>query len=181
MSTCAFAFAIGAPWGERAVERSGLTGPTMWHNAESTIPLPRYFFFLNWRTLVADSLLCHCECVNFHCTTLPYGRGGHPIENLIKRGHLETVITAHRMTEELDAGPIYGTRGPISLAGTKADIHQRFIEPCAELMRWIVETEPIPVPQQGEPTYFRRLGKAEYDAFWAAREADSRDLRASRR
>jgi len=100
---------------------------------------------------------------------LPYGRGGHPIENLILRGHTETVITAHRMTEEFDAGPIYGTRGPVSLAGTKDEIVARFVDPVAALMRWIVAEEPTPVPQVGEVVHFRRLPVAMYRDFWAGR------------
>src|SRR5262245_59136556 len=93
----------------------------------------RYLFFLNYSNHVPSYILNQFECVNFHCSSLPYGRGGHPIENLILRGHTETVITAHRMTEELDAGPIYGVSAPISLAGTKKQIQDRFIRPVAIL------------------------------------------------
>lgn len=129
----------------------------------------RWIFFLHWNEIVPSILTNYFSCVNFHCTDLPYGRGGNPIENLILHGHASTVITAHRMTHEIDAGPIYGQSAAISLAGTKAEILQRFVEPCASLMRWIVETEPTPHPQVGEPTYFKRLSPQAYQAFWRAR------------
>ena len=130
---------------------------------------PRFVFCLNWSSYVPPDVLAMAECVNFHCTELPFGRGGAPIENLLLRGHTETVITAHRMTEELDAGPIYGQRGPVSLAGTKAEILERFIEPVVELVRFIVDTEPEPYPQVGEIVKFSRLPVAEYEKFWRDR------------
>ncbi len=130
---------------------------------------PRYIFFIHWSWYVPEVITGQFECVNIHCTDLPEGRGGGPIENLIKLGRTETVLTAHRMVADLDAGPIYGQQGPVSLAGTKAQILERFIEPCVDLIAAIVATEPEPVPQVGEPTYFKRLPKAEMDAIWAAR------------
>jgi methionyl-tRNA formyltransferase len=73
------------------------------------------------------------------------------------------------MIEEIDAGPIYGQRGPISLAGTKEDILNRFIEPCQSLVQWIVETNPTPKPQVGEVVRFSRLPEAQYNALWRTR------------
>ena len=40
-------------------------------------------------------------------TDLPYGRGGSPLQNLIINGHKETMMSALRCVQELDAGPIY--------------------------------------------------------------------------
>lgn len=164
----------GAPWALATVERAGFDEYvciTKWPDAAHAeiVPTTRYVFFLNWSERVSDALLSRYECVNFHCTPLPYGRGGHPIENMILQGHTETVITAHRMTSELDAGPIYGRYGPVSLAGTKAAIQERFVAPVALLMRGIVEMEPEPSPQEGTPTCFKRLSPVAYEAFWASR------------
>lgn len=129
----------------------------------------RYAFFLNWSALVPRDVLDEVECVNFHCTRLPYGRGGHPIENLILRGHTETVITAHMMTEELDAGPIYAVSPSLSLAGTKDEIRARFVAPVRALIEQLIETEPDPVPQDGAVTIFHRLSREEFAAVWAKR------------
>lgn len=131
---------------------------------------PRLAFFVHWSTMVPVDVLKLSECVNFHCTALPYGRGGHPIENLILRGKTETVLTAHRMTGETDAGPIYGQLGPISLSGMKAQILARFVAPCVALVRELVEhPERAPVPQAGDVERFYRLSPAEYQALWASR------------
>lgn len=169
---------LGAKWGSHAATRAMIqTHGVNWEFTceEDMLPAvmhaaqPRYVFFLNWSHLVKPDVLALSECVNFHCTPLPYGRGGGPIENMILEGHTHTVITAHRMVEALDAGDIYTTRGPISLVGTKDDIRQRFITPVADMMQWIIETNPTPTPQVGEPTYFKRLSPEAYAQFWKDR------------
>ena len=68
---------------------------------------PRYIFFLHWSWLVPEELFANYECVCFHMTDVPYGRGGSPLQKLIARGHRETKLTALRMVGELDAGPVY--------------------------------------------------------------------------
>lgn len=173
--------AIGRPWGREAVRRVasrlprgtafGWCASAQMLQLNMTLQTYRYVFFLNWSDKVLPEMLALSECVNFHCTDLPYGRGGAPIENLILRGHTETVITAHRMTDEIDAGPIYGKSGPISLAGTKDEILARFVEPVADLMTWMMEHEPGPTPQIviGDVVPFRRLPPAEAEALWATR------------
>ncbi|MGA0899865.1 MAG: hypothetical protein ACO3SO_05635 [Luteolibacter sp.] len=74
----------------------------------------RYIFFLHWSSKVTDDLIQTHECVCFHMTDVPYGRGGSPLQNLIARGHKDTMLTALKMTEEFDAGPVYKKR-PLSL------------------------------------------------------------------
>jgi methionyl-tRNA formyltransferase len=131
---------------------------------------PEFIFFLHWSTLVPADIVTKQLCVNFHCTPLPYGRGGSPIENMILRGHEVTIITAHRMTETLDAGPVYGTIGPVALLGTKDEILDSLATPCVELMTWIARTRPEATPQTGEVVHFERLAPPAFEAFWAARE-----------
>ena len=162
-------------WGERVF--ATLSNSPNWYlvrtldtlRSEIIIRQPRYVFFLSWSSRVPSDVLAQTECVNFHCTALPYGRGGGPIENLILRGHSETVLTAHRMVDEIDAGPIYGQRGPISLDGTKEQILERFVCPCIDLIRWLIATNPVPRPQVGEVVVFSRLSKDEYEMFWRRR------------
>lgn len=162
---------VGQPWAHRvAAQVSDLCDHT--EHLFARVMLYRWTFFVNWSAIVPAQWLAHMRApVNFHCTDLRMNpmRGGAPIENLLLRGYTETMMSAHVMTPQVDAGPVYGVRGPISLAGSKEDILERFIAPISELIRWIVETEPKPVPQQGTPVIFKRLPKAEYDAFWRAR------------
>ncbi len=88
-------------------------------------------------------------------TDVPYGRGGSPLQNLILRGHATTMLSALRMVEELDAGPVYLKR-PLSLEGRAEDIFARTAELTYDLIAEIIAEEPVPVPQRGEPVVFTR-------------------------
>lgn len=116
---------------------------------------PRYIFFPHWSWIVPDEILETVECVCFHMTDVPYGRGGSPLQNLIIRGHTETVVSALRMTDDLDAGPVYGKQ-PLSLAGPAHEIYERCSATVFEMISWIAAERPTPQPQAGEPTVFER-------------------------
>lgn len=115
----------------------------------------RYVFFPFWSYKVPKEITDSYECVCFHMTDVPYGRGGSPLQNLILRGHTETVISALRMTDEIDAGPVYMKR-PLSLDGTAREIYERAALIIADMMREIAATDPVPVPQSGEVVSFKR-------------------------
>jgi methionyl-tRNA formyltransferase len=117
--------------------------------------LPRYVFFLHWNWLVPRQIWAKHECVCFHMTDVPYGRGGSPLQNLIERGHANTCLTALRMVEEMDAGPVYAKR-LLSLEGRAEEIYLRAGDICWELIDWIVRTRPQPDEQQGDVTRFSR-------------------------
>jgi methionyl-tRNA formyltransferase len=117
--------------------------------------IPRYVFFPHWSHIVSQELLHQHECVCFHMTDVPYGRGGSPLQNLIARGHQETVLTALKMTAEIDAGPVYMKR-PLNLEGTAQDIFKRAAELSMDMMGEIIAREPKSVPQAGTPVFFKR-------------------------
>lgn len=118
-------------------------------------PGPRYLFFLHWNWKVPSRIWTAYECVCFHMTDLPYGRGGSPLQNLILQGEKYTQVTALRMVEEMDAGPIYAKR-PMGLEGRAEEIYLRAGNLCWEMIDWIINNEPAPVPQHGKPTCFSR-------------------------
>ena len=94
-----------------------------------TLPLlskmqPRYIFFPHWSRIIQSDIYKNFECVIFHMTDLPFGRGGSPLQNLIARGIRKTKISALKCNEEVDAGPIYLKR-PLSLHGSAEAIYQR--------------------------------------------------------
>ena len=68
---------------------------------------PKYIFFPHWSWIVPQEITNNYDCVCFHMTDLPYGRGGSPLQNLIIRGHKTTKITALKMIQELDTGDVY--------------------------------------------------------------------------
>jgi len=116
---------------------------------------PRYVFFPHWSYIVSEEILNIVECVCFHEADLPYGRGGSPVQNLIARGHKETMISALRMVEELDAGSVYLKR-PLSLEGLAEEIFIRTSKIVAEMILEIITKEPVPKEQGGKVSLFSR-------------------------
>jgi methionyl-tRNA formyltransferase len=116
---------------------------------------PRYVFFLHWSWLVPDAITDRWECVCFHMTDVPFGRGGSPLQNLIQRGLTETRLTALRMSGELDAGPVYA-KVPLALDGSAEEIYLRASRASLALARDLADREPEPVPQEGEVVTFER-------------------------
>jgi methionyl-tRNA formyltransferase len=116
---------------------------------------PRYIFFLHWNCRVPAEIFNRFECVCFHMTDVPYGRGGSPLQNLIIQHHEETMLSALRMDEEIDAGPVY-TKRLLSLEGRAEDIYLRAGEVCVDIIQWMIKLEPVPAPQTGMPFLFKR-------------------------
>jgi methionyl-tRNA formyltransferase len=123
---------------------------------------PAYVFLPHWSTLIPASVYGEFECVVFHMTDLPFGRGGSPLQNLIVRGIYDTRISALRCDKELDAGPIFSQR-PLSLHGSAEEIFLRAGTLIEEMIIEIVANKPTPRPQVGEPTLFRRRQPADSD------------------
>jgi methionyl-tRNA formyltransferase len=131
-----------------------IDSPESLHEALTHVT-PRYIFFLHWNERLPKEIWSRIECVCFHMTDVPYGRGGSPLQNLIARGHRETKLSALRMQEELDAGPVYA-KVSLPLEGSAEEIYIEAGKKSLEMARWIAAEEPEPVPQQGEVFVFKR-------------------------
>lgn len=116
---------------------------------------PRYIFFPHWRWIVPETILNRFECICFHMTDVPYGRGGSPLQNLIIRGHKQTVLTALQMEKGLDTGSVY-FKQPLDLSGTAEQIYQRAGELTWQVIQRMVQENLQPTPQQGEVVVFKR-------------------------
>lgn len=116
---------------------------------------PKYIFFPHWSWLVPEEILNKFNCVCFHMTDVPYGRGGSPLQNLILRGHNETQLSALKMEETLDTGPVY-LKVPLSLKGSAQEIYKNCAAKVFDLIKTITELNPVPVVQSGEIVEFRR-------------------------
>ena len=160
--------ASSKPWHRPRFEMVQANSPDRWsyvsdrQELERALELdrPRYIFFLHWNWIVPREIWASHECVCFHMTDVPYGRGGSPLQNLIARGHDDTVLSALRMVEEMDAGPVYAKR-PISLHGRAEEIYLRAGDICWDVIDWMIRTEPQAIPQQGEVTRFSRRKPSE--------------------
>lgn len=143
--------------------------------ALATGTAPRYIFFLHWNWIVPEALLERHDCVCFHMTDVPYGRGGSPLQNLIVRGHRHTILTALRMVGELDAGPVYLKR-ELCIEGNAEEIYIRATHLSAEMIRHIIEHDPVPVTQEGTPTEFFRRKPAQSEIPALASLAELHDF-----
>lgn len=119
-------------------------------------------FLPHWSYIIPASVYDAFECIVFHMTDLPYGRGGSPLQNLIVRGHESTMISALRCGAGIDTGPIYLKR-PLALAGSAQEIFLRASRIIGDMIVEIVTNRPQPAPQQGEPVTFKRRAPADGD------------------
>jgi methionyl-tRNA formyltransferase len=116
---------------------------------------PEYIFFLHWSWKVSRKIIEGYRCICFHMTDVPYGRGGSPLQNLIIRGKRKTKLTALRMTNALDAGPVY-IKNWLSLKGSAEEIYKRADNQSADLILKIIENQINPKPQKGRIVIFKR-------------------------
>ena len=117
---------------------------------------PKYVFFPHWSYIIPEHIFSVYPCVVFHMTDLPFGRGGSPLQNLIVRGFTHTKLSALRVEKGLDTGDIY-LKEELELSGTADEILKRCSEIIFEKMiPYILEKNPVPVPQQGEAVVFKR-------------------------
>lgn len=116
---------------------------------------PRYIFFPHWSYLIPEAIFQRYECVVFHMTDLPFGRGGSPLQNLIARGIYETKVSALRCVKDLDAGPIY-MKVPLSLQGSAQEIYYRATQAIEKMIVQMIQGAPKPVDQEGDSVVFKR-------------------------
>lgn len=114
-----------------------------------------YIFFPHWSTKVPEAIFKRFNCICFHETDVPFGRGGSPIQNLLARGIKQTKITALQMIEELDAGPVL-LKKDLSLEGAAEEIFVRASAIIENMMVEIIQTKPVPKAQTGEVVRFKR-------------------------
>jgi len=152
------------PWNIKVFNEKIKHFPGNWHLVSEPEELtlefiktikPKYVFFPHWSDFVPDKIIQVAECIGFHEADLPFGRGGSPMQNLIARGFDKTVISAFRMSEKLDAGPIY-LKVPFSLVGLAEEIYIRYADATADMIQKIAMENPKPSPQEGESTFFKR-------------------------
>lgn len=131
-------------------------------------------FFPHWSWVVDSRIFRSFTCIVFHTAPLPYGRGGSPIQNLIKRGYKESPVYAIEMSAEIDGGGIYA-RDKISLNGKLSQIFRRLDKAVNRLIAELIDCLPQPQPQTGEIEVFDRLGHEENEISVDSKQADFYD------
>jgi methionyl-tRNA formyltransferase len=155
-------YAHNKPWGKFIFSKIKKTLPFDWLFVTNSSELnevlhqqPSKIYFVHWSDKIPQVILNKFECICFHMTDLPYGRGGSPLQNLILNGHKYTQLSALRMTHELDAGPIYG-KWQLSLEGRAQEIYERASLSANEAIQELEIKPRRAIDQQGDITYFKR-------------------------
>jgi len=124
---------------------------------------PKYIFFPHWSWIIPKEIHENFECVVFHMTDLPFGRGGSPLQNLISLGIENTKISALKVVEELDAGPVY-LKKDLNLNGSAEEIFIRASKIIfREMIPEILESTLIPKEQRGRVVNFKRRRREDGD------------------
>lgn len=116
---------------------------------------PVKIFIPHWSYIIPSAIFERYECIVFHMTDLPYGRGGSPLQNLIVRGLTATKLSALRVEAGLDTGPVY-LKMDLSLSGTAEEIFVRANKLVGKMIVEIIQNNLQPVPQEGDSVVFKR-------------------------
>lgn len=119
---------------------------------------PKIIFFPHWSFLVPEKIIKSFMCVCFHTAPLPYGRGGSPIQNLIKRGFKNAPLCAIKMVNKIDSGPIY-LNEKVSLKGNLDEIFFTLSRKILNIMKKLSKKKYYPKAQKGKIVKFNRLKK----------------------
>lgn len=121
---------------------------------------PNKIFIPHWSYIIQEDIYNEFECIIFHMTDLPFGRGGSPLQNLIVRGFKDTKISALKVEKGIDTGPIY-LKGHLFLHGTAQEIFLNASNVIYEMIVKIINENPLPKYQSGNPTIFKRRKPSE--------------------
>ena len=116
---------------------------------------PFKIFIPHWSYLISEEIFQKYECIVFHMTDLPFGRGGSPLRNLISRGIYSTKISALKVDEGIDSGDIY-LKENLELKGNATEIFNRANQIIQKMIISIIQKKIEPSPQKGKVTEFKR-------------------------
>jgi methionyl-tRNA formyltransferase len=116
---------------------------------------PTKIFIPHWSYLIPEEIYNKFECIVFHMTDLPFGRGGSPLQNLIVRGFKSTKISALKVEKGLDTGEIY-LKKPLNLNGSAKEIFERASIIIEGMINEIISKNCKPIQQKGEIVEFKR-------------------------
>lgn len=117
---------------------------------------PKYVFLPHWSYIIEEKIFTNFECIIFHMTDLPFGRGGSPLQNLIEREIYNTKISAIKCVKELDAGDIYLKKDFSIAEGPAKEIYKNAAKVMSEMIDEIICSDLKPQKQVGEIIEFKR-------------------------
>ena len=104
-------------------------------------------FIPHWSYIIPNDIFENYECIVFHMTDLPFGRGGSPLQNLISRGIYSTKISALKVDKGIDTGDVY-LKENLELDGAATDIFERANHIIQKMIISILQNKIKPIPQK---------------------------------
>jgi methionyl-tRNA formyltransferase len=126
---------------------------------------PEYVFFPHWSYIIDKEIYENFNCIIFHMTNLPFGRGGSPLQNLLERKIYKTKISAIKCAQGVDTGDIYLQCDFDISYGNAENIYLRASEIVSEMIDEIIMTNPKPKPQSGTVVSFKRRDASQSNIF----------------
>lgn len=118
---------------------------------------PRYIFFPHWSFYIPKELYENYECIVFHMSDLPFGRGGSPLQNLILRNIKKTKISVLKACEKLDAGDIYFKEKLDISKGSAEKIYKKASKLIFfKMIPYFFKAQIKAKPQKGKTIIFKR-------------------------
>ena len=121
---------------------------------------PQIIFFPHWSYKVNKKIIKKYKCICFHTAPLPFGRGGSPIQNLILRNFKKAPVCALKMTNQIDAGPIY-IKKTMDLSGNLNQIFNRMSFIIIEMIKILIKKNINPKKQVGRVYKFKRIRESQ--------------------
>jgi methionyl-tRNA formyltransferase len=118
--------------------------------------------------LIKPHVLERLPLVNLHFSLLPRWRGAAPVERAILAGDERTGVDLMAIEEGLDTGGVYA-RSEVAIGPdeTADELRKRLAALGTELLLAnLRDGLPEPKPQQGEPTYAKKIDPAELEIDW---------------
>ena len=118
--------------------------------------------------IIPGHLLNKLPFVNLHFSLLPKWRGAAPLERAILNGDTRTGICLMALEPTLDTGPIYSqTEREIEPNETLEELRHRLSQDAADLLvTTLKEGLEDPTPQQGEPTWAKKITTEDRHINW---------------
>lgn len=116
---------------------------------------PSKIFIPHWSYIIPKKIFENFECIVFHMTDLPFGRGGSPLQNLIVKGIKKTKISALKVEKGLDTGDIY-LKEDLYLNGSATEIFKKSTLVIEDMIKKILRNNPVPKKQEGDIIEFKR-------------------------
>lgn len=118
---------------------------------------PKYIFFPHWSWIIPENIYSNFECIVFHMTDLPFGRGGSPLQNLIYRDIEYTKISAIKVEKGIDTGRVYIKEDLFIGLGNADEIFEKASNIIFnKMIPNILENNITPIDQNGEIVNFKR-------------------------